>query len=184
MNPSRSYACRDFRQTACSRRSAIQIGGMGMLGLTMPKLLQAETTAKSSAAGPPARAKSVIFLYQFGGPSHIDMFDMKPEAPDGFRGPYQPIATSAPGIEICEKLPRVAKIMDKVSLVRSMHHPMKNHNSASYYALTGHAPPLDDIRLRDSLELFPAYGSVVDHLKPVAGGMPTFVAYPYVIRDG
>src|SRR5437762_8628302 len=65
-----------------------------------------------------------------------------------------------------------------------MHNTMKNHNSASYYALTGHAPPLDDIRLRDSLELFPAYGSVVDALSPVSGEMPTSVAFPYVIRDG
>src|SRR5262249_1966528 len=84
---------------------------------------------------------------------------------------------------ICENLPHVAKVMDKVTLVRSMHHEMKNHNSASYYALTGRAPPLDDIRLRDSLDLFPAYGSVVDRLAPVEG-MPTFVAYPYVIRAG
>ena len=81
-------------------------------------------------------------------------------------------------------LPRVAKIMDKVTLIRSMHHTMKNHNSASYYALTGHAPPLDDIRLRDSLDLFPAYGSVVDALAPVNGDMPSSVAFPYVIRDG
>src|SRR5437762_11867736 len=65
-----------------------------------------------------------------------------------------------------------------------MHNTINNHNSASYYALTGHAPPLDDIRLRDSLELFPAYGSVVDALSPVSGEMPTSVAFPYVIRDG
>ena len=74
--------------------------------------------------------------------------------------------------------------MDKVTLVRTVHHPMKNHNSASYTALTGYAPPVDDIRLRDSIELAPAYGSVVDQLVPPSEGMPGFVAYPYVIRDG
>jgi hypothetical protein len=74
--------------------------------------------------------------------------------------------------------------MDKVTLVHSVHHTMKNHNSASYYALTGHAPPVDDIRLRDSTELFPAYGSVVDRFADNTSGMPSFVAYPYVIRDG
>jgi len=74
--------------------------------------------------------------------------------------------------------------MDKVTLIRSVHHTMKNHNSASYYALTGHAPPVDDIRLRDSLDMFPAYGSVVDKLAPIEGEMPTSVSYPYVIRDG
>jgi len=155
---------------------------MGLLGLNMRSLLQAEE--KSKAAKIPVRAKSVIFLYQFGGPSHIDMFDMKPGAPEGIRGPHKPISSSADGIIVSERLPRLAKVMDKVTLVRSMHHTMKNHNSASYYALTGHAPPVDDIRLRDSLELFPAYGSVVDRLAPISGEMPTSVAFPYVIRDG
>lgn len=161
-----------------SRRRALSIGGCGLLGLNLPRLWAAERPSALRA-----QAKSVIFLYQFGGPSHVDLFDMKPNAPDKIRGPLKPIATTVPGLSICEKLPRVAQVMDKVTLVRSMHHQMKNHNSASYYALTGRAPPLDDIRLRDSLDLFPAYGSIVDRLAPVEG-MPTFVAYPYVIRDG
>lgn len=171
--------CRNYLQTAFPRRRLLSIGGAGLLGLTLPRWLAAE-----QLRSPPARAKSVIFLYQFGGPSHVDMFDMKPDAPEKIRGPHKPISSNVPGISVSEHLPRVAQVMDKVTLVRSMHHGMKNHNSASYYALTGHAPPVDDIRLRDSLELFPAYGSVVDHLSPGGGGMPTFVAYPYVIRDG
>src|SRR5215469_14932786 len=165
--------------TTVSRRRALSIGGLGLLGLNLPRLWAAEARP---AIRP--RAKSVIFLYQFGGPSHVDLFDMKPTAPEKVRGPLKPAATRVPGLAICENLPRVAQVMDKVTLIRSMHHEMKNHNSASYYALTGRAPPLDDIRLRDSLDLFPAYGSVVDRLAPVANGMPTFVAYPYVIRDG
>jgi hypothetical protein len=78
----------------------------------------------------------------------------------------------------------MAKRMHHVTLVRTMTHTMKNHASAGYYALSGHAPPSDDQRLRDSLDLYPAYGSVVDHLAPNHNGMPTFVAYPHVIRDG
>ena len=163
-----------------SRRKALSIGGMGMLGVTLPKLLQ----AKEAAGGRPGRAKSVIFLYQFGGPSHLDTFDPKPDAPDGVRSHFGVIETSAPGIRICDQLPKVATVMNEVTLVRTVYHTMKNHNSAAYYALTGHAPPLDDIRLRDTLELFPAYGSVVDRLSPAANGMPTFVAYPHVLRDG
>ncbi len=168
------------------RRTALQIGGMGFLGLTLPKLLRA---TGDGGTAPPVRAKSVIFLYQFGGPSHVDTFDMKPDAPDGIRSQYGQIATSMPGLAICEHLPETAKVMDKVTLVRSMHHEMKNHNSASYYALTGHAPPLDDIRLRDSIELFPAYGSVADRFAPAldyeaSSTLPRFVAYPHVIRDG
>ena len=161
---------------------------MGLLGLTMPNLLRAQEQQKKWTATGGAtikpRAKSIIFLYQFGGPSHIDMFDMKPDAPEGVRGPHKPISSSADGIQVSEHLPRVAKIMNKVTLIRSMTHNMKNHNSASYYALSGHAPPVDDIRLKDTLELFPAYGSVVDRLAPTRGDMPTFVSYPYLIRDG
>jgi hypothetical protein len=170
----------ELRNTKVARRSLLRAGGAGLLGLSLPRLLQAQERAASL----PAKAKSVVFLYQFGGPSHVDTFDMKPEAPDGVRSHFGQISTSQPGVEICDQLPETAKVMDKVTLVRTVYHTMKNHNSAAYYALTGHAPPLDDIRLRDSVELFPAYGSVVDRLAPVAGSMPTFVAYPHVIRDG
>jgi hypothetical protein len=112
------------------------------------------------------------------------MFDMKPDAPEGIRGPYKPISSKADGIQVSEKLPKTAKIMDKVTLIRSVHHTMKNHNSAGYYALTGHAPPSDDQRLRDSLDLFPGYSSIVDKFSPTNGEMPTSVSYPYVISDG
>ena len=101
----------------------------------------------------PVKAKSVIFLFQFGGPSHIDTFDMKPEAPAEIRGPHKAMKSNVPGLPVSEHLPRMAKQMDRICLVRSMHHTMKNHNSAAYYALTGHAPPRDDQRLRDSLRL-------------------------------
>ena len=175
-----SSACASFHQTALSRRHLLRVGGIGLLGLSLSKLLRAETLPP----GPVPRAKSVIFLYQFGGPSHIDMFDMKPDAPEGIRGPHKPIPSNVPGVHVSERLPRVARIMDKVTLVRSMTHTMKNHNSAAYYALTGHAPPVDDIRLKDSLELFPAYGSVVDRLAPTSGEMPTSVSFPHLIRDG
>jgi hypothetical protein len=186
-----SFACAGFHAGRFSRRHLLKVGGLGLLGLSLPGLLQAQALAqpgassKSGATGAlPPRARSIIFLYQFGGPSHIDMFDMKPDAPEGIRGLHKPAATKADGIAISEHLPRLAKVMDKVTLIRSMHHHMKNHNPASYYALTGHAPPIDDITLRDSPELFPAYGSVVDRLAPVQEAMPTFVALPHVIGDG
>jgi len=175
-----SFACPGFHATRYSRRQMLRIGGLGMLGMTLPKLLQAAEKSK----GPKARAKSVIFLFQFGGPSHLDMFDMKPNAPEGIRGPYKPMGSAADGIQVCEKMPETAKIMDKVTLIRSVHHTMKNHNSAAYYALTGHAPLTDDQRLRDSIDLFPAYGSIVDRLAPVRDDMPTFVSYPHIISDG
>ena len=180
-------ACSSFHATRVTRRTLLRVGGAGLLGLNLPGLLKAaaEQAWASGALKPIApRAKSVLFLYQFGGPSHIDMFDMKPDAPSAIRSPHKPIPSNVPGIQVSERLPRVAKIMDKVTLIRSMTHTMKNHNSASYYALTGHAPPTDDIRLKDTLDLFPAYGSVVDRLAPSKGDIPTFVSYPYLIRDG
>jgi hypothetical protein len=162
-----------------TRRRLLQVGGLGLFGSLLPNLLEAGEGRRRRA-----RAKSVIFLHQYGGPSHHDTFDMKPAAPEQVRGQYRPIQTSAPGIVVCEKLPRMARVMDKVTLVRSVRHEMRNHNSAGYYSLTGFAPPTDDQRLRDSRELFPAYGSIVDRFAPAREGTPTFVAYPYVIADG
>ncbi|PAY18126.1 hypothetical protein CKO51_17955 [Rhodopirellula sp. SM50] len=162
------------------RRSVLRVGGAGMLGLTMPNLLRAAERATSIKP----RAKSVIFLFQWGGPSQLDTFDMKPDAPESVRSPYRPISSSADGIQVCELLPETAKRMHHATLIRTMTHTMKNHASAGYYALSGHEPPSDDQRLRDSLDLYPAYGSVVDHLSPNQNGMPTSVAYPHVIRDG
>ena len=175
-----SFACPGFRHAAVSRRSVLQVGGLGALGLSLPALLRAADQRK----GPPPQVRSVIFLFQFGGPSHVDMFDRKPDAPDDIRGPLGSIQTTLPGLAICEHLPRTADIMNKLTVIRTMTHKSKNHNSATYCALTGHEPPSDDQRLRDSLDLFPAYGSVVDKVAPGAKDMPTFVAYPHVMRDG
>lgn len=155
---------------------------MGMLGLNLPTLMHA--AENTSASDLPVKAKRVIFLFQWGGPSHLDTFDMKPDAPSEIRGPLRPISSVVPGLPVCEHFPRMAKKMDRVTLIRSMTHTMNNHNSAGYYALTGHAPPSDDQRLRDSLDLWPAYGSIVDHLSPNTEQMPTFVSYPHTIADG
>ena len=168
------------RDLLASRRQALKVGGAGMLGLNMPGILRA--SERPSVIKP--RAKRVIFLFQWGGPSPIDMFDMKPDAPDDIRSPYKPIQSSVPGLQVCEHLPKMAKMMEKITLIRSVHHKMKHHNSAGYYALSGHEPPSDDQRLRDLPELYPAYGSVVDRLAPSRGAIPTFVSYPYTLRDG
>src|SRR2546421_7845258 len=159
-----------------SRRSLLQVGGAGLLGLTFPQLLAAK-------ASPKARAKSVIFLHQWGGPGQHETFDPKPDAPDNVRGWYGAIQSTVPGLTLCEKLPRLAALADKYAVVRCMQHavPMKNHNSAGYYSLTGFPPPTDDQRLRDSLDLFPAYGSIVSKLAPAPKGVATFVSFPHVI---
>jgi len=159
------------------RRAILRVGGAGLFGLTLPAMLRAEGTHA-------ARAKSVIFLHQYGGPPGQETFDMKPNAPAEVRGSLKPIQTKVPGLQVCELLPRMADVADKLTLIRCVQHSMKNHNSAGYYSLTGIAPPSDDQRLRDSIDLFPAYGSIVDKFAPAAKGIPTFVSYPHVIRDG
>jgi hypothetical protein len=175
---------RDPQQMASllNRRDLVRIGGRGMLGLTLPRLLQA--SAAGEATQHRVRAKRVIFLFQWGGPSHVDTFDMKDAVSDQYRSKYQQMSSSVPGMSICEHLPETASVMHEIAQIRTVHHTMNNHNSAGYTALTGMEPPTDDQRLRDSLDLFPAYGSVVDHLSAQTNGMPAFVSYPYRISDG
>src|SRR5262249_18514677 len=98
-----------------TRRRLLQVGGLGLLGSLLPGALEGNEGRRRRA-----RAKSVIFLHQFGGPSHHDTFDMKPDAPEQVRGQYRPVRSSAPGVVVCEKLPRTARVMDKVTLVRSV----------------------------------------------------------------
>lgn len=164
------------------RRDLLRVGGAGLLGLTLPKWLKAADQQPAAARRAPA--KSVIFLFQWGGPSHVDTFDMKPDAPDGYRSLYKTIPTSVPGMMVCEHLPKTAKVMHRFAQLRTVHHRMNNHNSAGYTALTGYEPPIDDQRLRESLDLSPSYGSVVDAIAPNTNGMPTSVAFPYQIADG
>jgi hypothetical protein len=166
--------------TMITRRHLLRVGAGCLAGLSLPGAL----AASAGAGARKARAKAVIFLHQWGGPSQHDSFDMKPHAPAEVRGELRPIATRVPGLQVCELLPRTSRVMHKVTLVRTLRHTMKNHNSAGYYSLSGYAPPTDDQRLRDSRDLFPAYGSIVDRLSPAKKGVPTFVAFPHVIADG
>src|SRR5436190_24386259 len=102
---SRRAAC---RRRWVSRRGLLQVGGIGILGLGLPELLLADPER--------AKANACIFLVQYGGASHIDTLDLKPDAPAEIRGPYQPIATSVPGIQVCEPLPRLAKLAHRYCL--------------------------------------------------------------------
>ena len=161
----KQFYSKSLEKATVSRRSLLSVGGMGMLGMNVPDLLRADELA-SARPKVMARAKSVIFLFQWGGPSQIDILDMKPDSPKEYRSPHAQIRTTCSDIEICEHLPRMAKHMDKCTVVRTLHHKMKNHNSAGYYALTGHAPPSDDQRLRDLPDLYPAYGSCLLYTSP------------------
>src|SRR4051794_23144646 len=103
--------------TATSRREMLRAAGAGLLGLGLPTVLNAE-----KASTHPAKAKSVIFLFLFGGPSQLETFDMKPDAPSTIRGPFHPIASRTPGLRICEHLPGLAKVSDRLCVIRTMTH--------------------------------------------------------------
>src|SRR3954454_15165157 len=121
-----------------SRRTLLRAGAVGLGGLTLSRLLAAEAARPRRK-----RATRCIFLFLNGGPSQLDTFDMKPAAPSGIRGPYRPIATSVPGLSIGEKLPRLARWMHKVAVIRSATHHLSAHTPSAAYALSGHSPGPD-----------------------------------------
>lgn len=127
-------------QPLWSRRQLLQAAGSGYLGLTLGGLLRAEAARPNPDRPLPARIKSCIVIFYYGGPSHLDTFDLKPAAPAEVRGEFRPIATSVPGLHICEHLPRMSRLMHKVALIRSMHHNNRLHDSASIETLTGRRP--------------------------------------------
>src|SRR5215212_9375336 len=100
-----------------SRRNFLKIGALGLGGLTLPQLLRAEAQSGSTAG---KSHKAVIMIFLPGGPAHQDMFDLKPDAPMEVRGEFKPIRTNVPGIEICEHLPRLSQMMDRMALIRSI----------------------------------------------------------------
>ncbi len=172
------------RHHRLSRRQLLRIGGVGSLGLTLPGLLQAEaegTAPRGSAAGP---IRSCILIFYYGGPSHIDTFDMKPNAPAEIRGQFGSIATSVPGLRVCEHLPHTARVMDRLAIVRSMHHPMTNHNAAAFTALCGRNPLKGDLQLLgNDRNDPPCLGAILSETLPERRGLPTFVALPHVMYN-
>jgi hypothetical protein len=160
-----------------SRRGFLQAGVLGLTGLTMADVLRSR--AAQAASGKPVKDTSVILIWKGGGPSHLDTWDLKPAAPAEFRGDFQPIASSVPGIDVCELLPQSAAQMDKFAIVRSVTHPDAGHESASHYLLTGYKPT-NDI---PSNEMH-SYGSVTAKERgPRRPGLPAYVALPQAPRS-
>jgi hypothetical protein len=169
-----------------SRRQLLRAGGLGAVGLNLAGLLQAGWAAARgsppTSAAPPVRHCILVFYY--GGPSQLDTWDPKPDAPAEVRGPFRPIATASPGVRVCEHLPRCARVMDKLAVVRSLHHPMRNHNSAAVEALCGRTPLRGDLELlADDANGFPCYGAVVSHQRPGPRDVPGHVALPHVMYN-
>jgi hypothetical protein len=178
----RRIACADFMRTRCSRRAVLKVGGLGIAGLCLPALLQAEEQPRPRTKR--ATARSVILLFQFGGPSHLDTFDPKPSAPREIRGEFTPIRTRVPGVLITEHLPRLAGLADTYALVRSVHHTRSSHNPGAYYSLTGREPLNTAVTANAAATDFPHPGSIVAALDRGERKVPPFVALPTMIADG
>lgn len=158
-----------------TRREFLGVGG----GLAITRLLS--PTLTGAAERSPGRARSCILVYLLGGPPHLDMWDLKPEAPAEIRGPFRPIATSVTGLRICEHLPRLARLAHRYALVRSVSHNNHNHTPMIYYTLTGRPveQPGVDNDVRPPLRTdFPALGAVLAHFKPSGLGLPGYIAIP------
>ncbi len=166
------------------RRRFLQISGYSAVASL---LNQSALGAASSSAVNPIQSCSLVMLY--GGPSHLDTWDMKPRAPREIRGEYQPIRTNVPGRFVCEHLPRCARLIDKLTVVRSMHHGMANHNSAMYQALVGRRPKVDlDVLGAHRAEDFPNLGSALSYLTATGhlrrtSNLMTNVALPHVMHN-
>jgi len=156
-----------------NRRSFLQIGSLGLGGLTLPGLLRAE-----SKAGVRSNPKSVILVYLVGGPPHQDLFDLKPDAPKEIAGPWKPIPTKVPGIQICEALPQLARIMDKLTIVRSLVGNQADHDATQVY--NGHNP-----RKPTPAGGWPQFGSAVAKLKgPIDPSVPPYFSLCYTCTHG
>src|SRR5262245_42615172 len=158
-------ACREYRRL--SRRNFLGIGVAG--ALTLPQLLRAADQGPRNAKQ--VREMNAIFLWLGGGPAHLDMFDLKPDAPPEVRGEFNPIETSLPGCRISELFPHLAKRMHRTTLVRSITHNIGSHAPGSLYLLAG-SKPLPSPK-------YPTYGSVMTKEKKGVQDMPPFVAVPF-----
>jgi len=169
-------------RTVHSRRRILQAGSGGLFGIGLHEILKLESLAKTSQT-PSAKCKSVIFLFLFGGPSQLETFDMKPDAPEKIRGPYRPIQSKNPELRICEHLPKMAQISDKYSVIRTMSHSFNDHSGGAHYLQTGkrwHVPigggfaptPRD----------WPSMGSIVEFLDQRRLGLerelPSYMVIP------
>jgi hypothetical protein len=164
-----------------TRRALLQAGAISAMGLSLPQFL----CIRATAASPAPRPRSMILLWLWGGPSQLDTFDMKPGAPLEYRGPYRPIATSVPGIEICELLPGLARCAEKYAIVRSMRHQTNDHGIGGTVGLT--SSQAGGISLGGQAipgRLQPTHGAIVSRIRGFRPELPTFVSIGGRLHQG
>ena len=167
-----------------TRRRMLNVGATRLLGgLSLPALLQLQAQA---ATGRPAKAKACIFFMLEGGPSHIDMWDLKPDAPTEIRGPFHPISTNVPGTQIGEILPLCSQVADKFTILRSHSHNDNAHQTGRHWLLTGYPPSFADGQAKGVPfnELYPSIGSIVSRELGPGGDVPPYVELPNALGPG
>ena len=169
-----------------NRRQALQRGSAGYLGLNLGGLLSAQSTfaAEPTHITNVAKIRSCIVIFYYGGPSHLDTFDMKPKAPQEVRGEFKPISTSVPGIQVSEHLPHTAQVMHHVAVIRSMHHTNRLHDSASTETLTGRQSPQGDREeFAPTPQFYPCHGSTVSYMRRKQDFDVPHAALPWVFHN-
>jgi hypothetical protein len=151
------------------RRDFLKFGAAGLMGLGLADMLRLEALAAKKDAGKKKKANAVIMVWLGGGPATIDMWDLKPNGPEGIRGEFKPIDTTAKGVQISEHLPKMAKVIDRATIVRSLHHTIPSHGPATVFMTTGNKPT-------PAIQ-YPALGSIVAKLLPAAKGVPPYVSF-------
>jgi hypothetical protein len=165
------------------RRTVLKLGASGLIGgLSLPRLLHLQARA---ATANEAKAKACIFLFLEGGPSHIDMFDMKPDAAKEIRGPYSPKPTRVPGIQICEHLPKIAKVANKYTILRSHSHNDNGHNTGYHYVMTGYKADFPDGNSKaPNNHLYPSIGSIITRELGSKSPVPPYINVPHPMWAG
>src|SRR5580765_192723 len=176
-----------------SRREMLRVGGAGLLGVSLASLLAAEARGQESGASKKQNgfgaAKNFIFVFLQGGPSHLDIWDPKPDAPDNIRGDFAPIKTAITGVQVSEVMPNLAKVLDKTTLIRSVSYTpagLFNHTAAIYQMMTGYTP--DKVSPSGQLEPpnrsdFPCIGAEIARIKPPDVPMLPFVMMPRPLQE-
>jgi hypothetical protein len=178
----RTTACREFRRLPLSRRQALRAGALALTGLGLPGLLRAKSVGQTTGPNGFGRAKSCILIFMWGGPSQLDTWDPKPDAPEGIRGPFRSISTTVPGMSISEHFPKLAQQAHRLSIVRSMNHDDPAHLSTAHRLLTGHlAPTPNSDAAGPSPHDWPHLGALVSKLRPTPGAIPTAVNMPWSV---
>ena len=165
-----------------ARRDFIQLGVGGVLGLGMGDLVRLRADAARAVGKASPDDVNCILVWLDGGPTHYETFDPKPDAPSGVRGEFKPIPTTVPGVSFCETMPKLAKTLNRMAIIRSICHKDPNHGGGNHYMMTG-APTPVPVNCGSSVSFHPSFGSTVSHLRGIRDGLPAYATLPRKSRS-